>query len=72
MTGTELKKAREAAGMTQGQLGRRIGIATSKITRMENWPQPIQGLDAKYVDSLAKVLKRCRMERPESRNEQET
>lgn len=52
---TPLRKAREAAGMTQVQLSLRVGLNQGHLSRIE---KNIEGCSPAMAEKLAKVFKR--------------
>lgn len=52
--GQVVRKARLAAGLTQEQLGRRVGYSHASISRMEKGRQPLR--DVEVLRALSKAL----------------
>lgn len=49
MIGLKIKEAREAANLTQQELGDKVGIPKSNISRLE------KGKHGKYIETLDKI-----------------
>lgn len=51
---SELKKRRMARGWTQGDLARRVGVTTSRVSE---WERGVGGIRPSKVPKLAKILR---------------
>ncbi|HNQ23408.1 MAG TPA: helix-turn-helix transcriptional regulator [Phycisphaerae bacterium] len=54
LAGERIAKARKAAGLTQAQLGRKLGIPQSQVSRIERRPDHTT---VKTIKRIAKALK---------------
>jgi transcriptional regulator with XRE-family HTH domain len=56
MDPADFKAARLKLGLTQAQIGKRLGIGERQIRRMENGREPIRDLYAEVIESEAGAI----------------
>lgn len=59
MTGTELKEAREAAGLTQEQVAAQMGIHRVTVVRWEGPQQVRKGKATRFLQAIADLSKKA-------------
>ena len=58
MSAIEVRKLREALGMTQGELAAEVGTTRVSVSQWENGVHPPSGLATKQLRRLARLVQR--------------